>query len=437
MIAAGRTLPSLRSRIGTVLVTDAGCGGGLAVIRSLGGRGWRTIAGDSDTWSPGFASRFAWARLVYPDPAREPDAYARAIEAAVRRERPDLLIPVSDAAILPLLGIRRRIEEVCRLAVPDEEVLETTRDKRITLRIAEDLGIPVPAYRTARTVEEALRAASSLGWPVALKPISSRAYDPSRRVIEKLRVTYAAGPGELAGRMRRFEGRHEVLVQEYRPGTGCGVELLADAGRPVAAFQHRRLAEIPVTGGVSAWRESVPLDPVLYGHAERLVGALGFTGLLMVEFKVGERPWLMEVNGRIWGSLALAVKSGMDFPARLADLLMDGTEDGGPVATEYRVGVRSFNLELALRWIAETLLCRRPHPCIPRQPRWRAFAALAGLLSPRQKLDVGSLDDPAAFFADILRILRKLGRRRSNADPDLPISRIVPPRDKFRTAGEP
>jgi predicted ATP-grasp superfamily ATP-dependent carboligase len=412
MIAAASTRRSAGSRTGTVLVTDAGCGSGPAVIRSLGRRGWRTIAADSDPGSPGFSSRFARGRLVYPDPARAPDAYSEAIEEAVRRERPDILIPVSDVAILPLMKIRGRLEEVCRLAAPEEEVLEKTRDKRRTLRIAEHLGIPVPAYRTVRTADEALRAAASLRWPIVLKPAASRAYDPSRKVIEKLRVTYAGTPEELAHRMRGFEGRHVVLIQEYCSGTGYGVDLLADGGRPLAAFQHRRLAEIPATGGVSAWRESVPLDPVLYGHAERLVGALGFTGLLMVEFKVGERPWLMEVNGRIWGSFPLAVRSGMDFPARLADLLMGGTADGGPVATEYRIGVRCFNLELTLRWIAEVLLGRTRHPYLPHPGRWRALAAIAGLLSPRQKLDVGSLDDPWTLIADLLRILRKIGRRR-------------------------
>jgi predicted ATP-grasp superfamily ATP-dependent carboligase len=299
-------------------------------------------------------------------------------------------------------------------------VLEATRDKRRTLQIAEDLGIPVPAYRIVRTADEALRAAASLGWPVVLKPVASRAYDPSGKVIEKFRVDFAGTREELAAAMRRFEGRQEILLQEYCPGTGCGVEFLADGGRPLAAFQHRRLAEFPVTGGVSAWRESVPLDPVLYGHAVRLVGALGFTGLVMVEFKAGERPWLMEVNGRIWGSIPLAVRSGMDFPARLVDLLMGGAVDGETVATEYRIGVRCFNLELTLRWIAEVLLGRTRRPYLPRPARWRALAAIAGLLSPRQKLDVGSLDDPRTLIPELLRMVRKIagGRRRTRMGGD-------------------
>ena len=77
----------------------------------------------------------------------------------------------------------------------------------------------------------------------------------------------------------------------------------------------------------------------------------------MVEFKVGEDgPRLMEINGRVWGSLALAVKSGVDFPARLADLYLNGApENAGQPDTSYKIGVRSRNLDLEMLWIASTL----------------------------------------------------------------------------------
>ena len=49
------------------------------------------------------------------------------------------------------------------------------------------------------------------------------------------------------------------------------------------------------------------------------------------------------------GSLPLAVRSGMDFPGRLADLLLDGPPPpDAPVATDYRRGVRARNLRLEL-----------------------------------------------------------------------------------------
>ena len=61
----------------------------------------------------------------------------------------------------------------------------------------------------------------------------------------------------------------------------------------------------------------------------------------MVEFKRDVRdgvPKLMEINGRFWGSLQLAIDSGVDFPR----LLVQGVETGTfEPQSDYRLGVRT------------------------------------------------------------------------------------------------
>jgi len=282
------------------------------------------------------------------------------------------------------------------------------------LSLAQRIGVPVPETRVVRTTEEACEAAESLRWPVVLKPAVSRKLDPERGVVDAFTVSYANSLDELCERMLDFDGRHDLLLQEYCGGTGCGVEVLAWKGRVLAAFQHERLAELPLTGGVSAWRESVVLDPVLYGHATRLVEAIGWSGLLMVEFKGGSDARLMEINGRIWGSLPLAVMSGMDFPARLADLYAEGPPGPGEPATDYRVGVRAYNCELILKWIVRVLLGHRG-PCYLATPRRRQVAAaLWALLSFRQRSDLSCPDDRRPAVAEFFKIARKVfGRRKS------------------------
>ena len=81
-------------------------------------------------------------------------------------------------------------------------------------------------------------------------------------------------------------------------------------------FSHRRLLERPPWGGVSVLSESAAIDPVLVEPARRLLGHAGWSGLAMVEYRVAAdgTPWLMEVNGRPWGSMQLAIDCGVDFP---------------------------------------------------------------------------------------------------------------------------
>ena len=48
----------------TILVTDASRSSAVAIVRSLGRRGWRVIAADSDPASPGLWSRFTGRRRI-------------------------------------------------------------------------------------------------------------------------------------------------------------------------------------------------------------------------------------------------------------------------------------------------------------------------------------------------------------------------------------
>jgi biotin carboxylase len=404
-----------------VLVTDAGRGSAIAVIRSLGRRGIEVVAADHDPRSPGLRSRFAVERLVYPDPRRDPVRTVGALRSAAVRLRADLVIPVSDDVLLPLSRARARFDGVAALAIPDPVALECVTDKRATLELARGAGVPVPESALVRTVEEALEAAPALGWPVVVKPVSSRRYD--RGAIAAFEVSYAGGPGELARRVGALEGRCAALLQRWYPGEGHGVELLTDRGRPLAVFQHRRLHEVPITGGASALRESMAVDPVLRDHATRLLDALQWTGLAMVEFRVGPGgPVLMEVNGRIWGSLPLAVRSGVDFPAALAQLHLGARMNGSALpaaasaaAAPPRVGVRSRDLGRELVWIASVLRARRLYPYLPAPPRRAAVAAALRLLSPRDGFDVLSREDPLPGLIEARQVARRLAGKVRDA----------------------
>ena len=395
-----------------VLVTDAGLGSAIAVIRSLGRRGFHVIAADADARSPGFYSRYAAERLRYPSPRVAPEAALETLLSAARDRSVDLLVPVTDEILLPVAGARERFAGICALAIPEPDALRAVADKLATLELAAELGVPTPRTVAVATGAEAEEKAGRLGSPLVLKPLSSRSYEAGS--IEAFEVAYSAGPEELAHRIAPFEGRCQVLLQEYVRGEGHGVEMLLDRGRPLAAFQHRRLREVPVTGGASSFRESVPLDPVLYDYSRRLLSALRWTGLAMVEFRVGAAgPRLMEINGRIWGSLPLAVKSGVDFPARMADLYLGREQNGEVTAPTYATGVRSRNLPLEAIWIGSVLRGRKRYAFLPTPPRRDAVAAAVRLVDPRDGYDVLSLADPRPGVVELGKLVRKLALKIS------------------------
>lgn len=394
-----------------VLVTDARRGSALAFIRSLGRRGDHVVAADSVTPSAGLRSRYAAGRVRYPTPTVDPVAAGDALVRAAHDHRIELIVPITDEVILALRDRLADLPVGCQVAIPDAAAARIVNDKRATVDLAASLGIPVPQSIPGASPASIRAAADRLGYPVVLKPLSSRVRGDTGGVSQHT-VSYALDALGLERSLARL-GDTTVLVQRYWSGEGQGVELLLDHGRPVAAFQHRRLREVPVTGGASSLRESMALDPVLFEHAARLLGAVAFHGLAMVEFRVGpDGPALMEINGRVWGSLPLAVAAGMDFPARLVDLYQGyaTSEEVGStaIASDYATGVRARNLELDLIWIG-SVLRGSPRASIDAwPPRRAALGAIADLIVPGIDDDVLSWSDPAAGAAELVRIAGKL-----------------------------
>jgi len=217
-------------------------------------------------------------------------------------------------------------------------------DKERTLRVAAECGLAVPPNRSPQSLEAYHAAATELGYPCVIKPRFSNPWDGSGFLPDR-GVAYVAGPETLSQAVEaRRQGPHWPLIQKYVTGRGIGLFALCDRGRPLVWFAHERLRDVRPSGSGSSLRRSVPVDSHLREAAERLLGGLEWHGPAMLEFRHdGARPWLMEMNGRFWGSLQLAVSAGVDFPALWVRLLL-GESVAGPAVTRYRDGV-------AVRWL--------------------------------------------------------------------------------------
>jgi predicted ATP-grasp superfamily ATP-dependent carboligase len=186
------------------------------------------------------------------------------------------------------------------------------------------------------------------------------------------------------------------MIQERIVGLGTGIFVLCDHGEPLTAFAHRRLREKPPSGGASVLSESVPTDPALIDEAMRLLRPLGWHGVAMIEYKQdvsSGRSVLMEINGRFWGSLQLAIDSGVDFPAMAFDLAR-GRRPQAP--DSYKVGVRSRWLLGDLDHLLARLFHRREEQYLAEGAPSRVRACFEFLKIGGRDLqyDVMSRDDP-------------------------------------------
>lgn len=404
-----------RADMAKILVTDGEQRATLATVRSLGLAGhdvWITGAMDRPLTE---ASRHCRGMVRVRDPVTTPEGFLADLSAWVVDHRPDIIIPMTDTTAPLVLDARDRWPEV-RVPFPSRAAYERISDKRHLAEVARGLGVPVPEQTVIADSEAGF--ADAVGWAaqydfgVVLKPARSAVWTSSG--VTKFGVHLVLSERDMEGRLSSWPREaYPVLLQRRVSGHGAGVFMLAEEGRTVAAFAHRRLREKPPTGGVSVYRESVPLGDDIRAHAEAVLRAFDWSGVAMVEFKVESGtgiPYLMEVNARFWGSLQLAIDAGVDFPRLLAASALGGRPSTVP---KYEVGVRSRwfwgdvdHLLWLLRASNET---RRAHPGLPG--RIRSIAAVANVFRRGDRFEVARLDDPRPFFRESWQWVEALFRR--------------------------
>lgn len=295
--------------ISRVLVLDGHTRTALAVTRSLGRRGIEVVVAASGRTSLAGASRYCKQNLVYPNPAESSDAFTEWLYYNIRDNKYGLLLPLTDTTTV----IAARLLTDCGLThlamLPSPDALEHALDKRSLMQLAMSCGIDIPiTYPDASD--------DSIGFPVLIK--SNRSLIRYGDIWINGRMMQASDTREMFAAYRQIdEHTPQPIVQEYIPGWGEGLFLLCVRGHVKAAFAHRRLKESPPNGGVSTSRMSIPVDRRLLDKSTRLLEKLQWHGPVMLEFRYDTRdgkPKLIELNPRLWGSLHLAVISGMDFP---------------------------------------------------------------------------------------------------------------------------
>lgn len=384
----------------TVLVTDGEQRAALALVRSLGRAGYRVCTCSPRERSLAGASRYCQREAQVSDSLQEPARFIADVTALASAWRVHFLIPVTDASVLAILSARDQFGDV-QIPFPDLETFRRVSDKAVVLQTAPRFGIHVPQQWVVSSRDSlAAVPADSVTFPLVLKPSRSIGKSQGRGV--KLVARYAANRAQLDSHLAEFDPSvYPVLVQRRIQGPGVGVFLLLWEGTVIAVFSHRRIREKPPSGGVSVYAESIPADPGLVSQSRALLEYFGWQGVAMVEYKFDDAsgtPYLMEINGRFWGSLQLAIDAGVDFPT----LLLAAAAGTKPESVrKYRIGLRG-------RWWwgdVDHLLARLRLSSDGSDPRsgqsmWRTVRDFLLLWRPGDRNEVLRLHDPRPFFRE-------------------------------------
>jgi predicted ATP-grasp superfamily ATP-dependent carboligase len=288
----------------------------LAAVRGLAAAGWSVgVAAPGRDFTTVSRHCDRWHRLPPLHAGIEP--FVAAIEDAAARFGYEVVLPAGDAETLTVSVARDRLSPAVLL--PPHASLLAAVDKLELTRAAERSGMATPA-----TWQPGEAPPAELAGPIVVKPRLHS--EPGSGVLRRPArcVPDLEAAQDAIARIEETGGA--ALLQEYVSGTLLAwVGLIGPGGELLAAVQQEALRTQPADQGVTSRGVTVPVLPDLTAPALALLRGFSWIGLAQLQFIVpGDgRPRLVDLNARCYGSMALAIGAGVNFPALWAALATD------------------------------------------------------------------------------------------------------------------
>lgn len=261
----------------------------------------------------------------------------------LRKSSYQCLIPINDAAIEICLHFKDEIQKYTRIiGLNNPSSIEIARNKFALIRLSKQLGINVPNTILVNNLSDLESAEKIIKLPIIAKPVSSKKVIGNR--IYNFSVKKFDDFYSLADYVREIILVVPVMLQSYHEGFGAGFNFLAQNGRIIAYYLHERLHE-PKGGGESSYRKTVIQDKYhIIEKSFSLVKAIEWSGVGMMEYKIhNNQAYIMEINGRYWGSMELGILAGIDFPyLHLKYNLYDSIPPPDPITIKKEIYLRNL-----------------------------------------------------------------------------------------------
>ncbi len=336
-----------------ILVLDGRSLASLAIVRSLGSKGYEIHCGESFKNNLTSFSKYVKKKFEYPSPAKKPDEFIDWVLNLVKQEDYDLVLPVRDDTTLLLAKYQNVISEYTTLYTSDYEKIRKLNDKAETIKVARKADVPIPeTYLPEETDIGTIK--KEVDYPVLIRPrIGSGARG----------IKYISSEDQFDSAYHHVKDNYaDPIIQEYISHEGGHYSigtLFNRSSENVATHVYLETKQYPINGGPAVTAESVKKPPWTKNML-RILEELDWIGPAHMDVlydETDDSPKLLEVNPRFWMSMNIAIKSGVDFPYLIYKLSQN----------EEISGFFNYEDDMKYRWV------------IPNELLW--------LLNTNQKID--------------------------------------------------
>jgi len=316
----------------------------LAAVRALHAAGYAPWLAVDRLGTYAGRSRTTAGTVLVPNAAIDSEGFAREFAAAAGRLSVVAALPGEETHLFALASSEASFPGIA-LGVPSRESVERSTNKGLLPALAAGAKMRTPPTTVVRGDS---KTAGTYGFPAIVKPLRTWTRRPDG-IMSIHHARYVTTQQAAEETIEYFPGG-EGLVQPYISGMNVSVSGVSWEGKLICTVHHISERIWPWRSGATAYAKTIPPNAELEKGVGHLLQTIDWSGPFEVEFIRGPHGehYLMDLNPRIYGSLALAVAAGLNLPAIWVDLLLGRQPNVGG----YRVGVRFRQEERDVRALA-------------------------------------------------------------------------------------
>jgi predicted ATP-grasp superfamily ATP-dependent carboligase len=386
-----------------VLLTYGWVRSSYSALRNLNKHGLKVVVSDSSSIGMSQFSRYSSGFKKYTSHYKDESKFISDILDICSSKEIKFILPSHNETEI-IARHRHKFSDNLVSMIPDESHCRMFNNKSDTYDYVSKIGITVPERikydapdlifqllknkGVEKTVIKLLTGNSGKGVFYGKSP------EHTQRIVKKLIKQYQLVPSRYP------------QIEVYVEGQGYGCSVLYSNGKFIANFTHRRLRDKIETGGTSTYREAAVHEGI-EAATKLIFDSLSWNGLAMCEFKVCPETgkfWFIEVNPRMWGSISLAIESGVQFPY----LSWLCATQGASQAIDYHASCK-VNLNWKARWLLGDVFV------VFGKLHRLELRAFWQILSEKKadSIDDFFWDDPFAFLGEALAYLKTTISKRS------------------------
>lgn len=273
-----------------------------------------------------FKSKHIENIFLIHSPLHNPEKFNRDLILLLNKIKYDAILPFGFVTTIAISKIKKEVSKHTSICIADYEIIKLAHDKAKLHSYLIENNFQVPKIYEYKRFSDL--KCIDLKFPIVIKARKGCG-------IEK-GVRYAKNFDELKYYYNEItmntsintdlEDFSKPLIQEYIPGKIHDALFLFNKGKMKAALTQIREVTYPLSGGVGV-NNITTYEPELIKYGKEILEFINWHGPCQVEVKKDMRDGkykLIEINPKLWGTLDLSIKAGINFAVKTLEIAING-----------------------------------------------------------------------------------------------------------------